>query len=121
MRTSIYFGHTQTSCTPWLDEVRGLDGEPFITIHKKAAEERGIATGDTIRAFNEFGSFTAKAVVSAGIREDTILLPRGYAIDQFIEGHPQDLTCIVLDPVVRTAISTTFCAKSRSCKEVCSI
>lgn len=96
---SIYFGHTQTSCTPWLDEVRGLDGEPFITIHKKAAEERGIATGDTIRAFNEFGSFTAKAVVSAGIREDTILLPRGYAIDQFIEGHPQDLTCIVLDPV----------------------
>lgn len=96
---SIYFGHTQTNNIPWLDEIRGYEGEPFITIHKKAAEERGIAMGDTIKAYNDFGSFTAKAVVSTGIREDTILLPRGYEFNQYIDGNPQDLTSIVLDPL----------------------
>ena len=100
---SIYFGHTQTSHCLWLDEVRGYKGEPFIRIHEKAAAERGISTGDTVKAFNDHGYLIAKAVLTTGIREDTILLPRGFETDQYIEGHPQNLTSIILDSVTGNA------------------
>jgi molybdopterin-containing oxidoreductase family molybdopterin binding subunit len=85
--------------SPWLDELRGLKGEPYMRIHEDAAAERGIATGDVVKVFNDHGSCTLRAVVTKGIRSDTILVPHGYQGDEFIEGHPQTLTAMCLDPI----------------------
>ena len=95
---NIYFAQSFSSHIPWLDELRGYEGEPFTRIHAKAAAERGIETGDTIRVYNDHGYVVTKAVVTTGIREDTVLVPRGYDTDQYIEGHPQNLIPMAVDP-----------------------
>lgn len=92
----IYFGQTFTGNIPWLDELRG---EPFMLIHPTAADERGIGTGDTVKIYNDHGYVVCKAVVSTGVREDVIIAPHGYAHEQYIEGDPQDLVGLAIDPV----------------------
>lgn len=94
-----YHAQSLFSHNAWLDEFRTFDGEPYMRIHENAAKERGIATGDTVRVFNDHGSCVLKAVVTKGIREDTILMPHGFQGDEFIEGHAQDLTAPCLDPI----------------------
>lgn len=94
-----YFGQTFLSHIPWLDDLRGYEGEPYMVIHPKAAEERGIEMGDTVRVHNDHGYVVCRAVVSTGLREDTVRLPHGYAYDQYIEGNPQDLVPLSLDLV----------------------
>lgn len=94
-----YFGQTFLSHIPWLDDLRGFEGEPYMLIHPKRAEERGIATGDTVKAYNDHGYVVCKAVVSSGIQEETVRLPHGYDTDQYIEGNPQDLSPMAIDPV----------------------
>ena len=94
-----YTGHSMHNNVPWLNELRGLEGtagggEPYTIIHETAAEERGIKTGDKIRVFNEHGSFVTLALVSKGIREDTVNIPRAYAGQEMIEGHLQSVTTI---------------------------
>jgi molybdopterin-containing oxidoreductase family molybdopterin binding subunit len=91
-----YTGQTMHANVPWLNELRGLDGkgEPYTIIHETAAAERGIATGDTIRVFNDRGGFVCKALVSKGIREDTVNIPRGYEGSELQEGHLQSVTSI---------------------------
>lgn len=83
----------------WLDEFRSYEGEPFMRLHTQAAEERGIKTGDTVRVFNDHGSVTLKAIVTEGIRPDTVFLPHGWQGDEFIDGHPQFLQVPCPDPV----------------------
>lgn len=94
-----YHAQSLFSHNAWLDEFRTFDGEPYMRIHESAAAERGITTGDTVRVFNDHGSCVLKAVVTKGIREDTILMPHGFQGDEFIEGHAQDLTCMCPDPI----------------------
>lgn len=89
-----YTGHTMHSNVPWLNEIRGLDGEPYMVISETAAADRGIATGDMVRVYNERGHIVVRAVVSKGIREDTIQIPRGYEGGELHEGHLQSLTTI---------------------------
>ena len=93
-----YFGQSFTTHIPWLDEIRGYNGEPFVLLHEKAAAERGIKTGDTVRVFNDRGYLVVKAVLTTGLREDTVLVPRGYDTDEYIDGHPQDLVSLATDP-----------------------
>jgi molybdopterin-containing oxidoreductase family molybdopterin binding subunit len=82
------------SNVPWLNELRGFDGDPYLFIHETAAAERGIVTGDTVRVFNERGHVVLRAVTTKGIREDTINIPRGYEDGELIDGHLQSLTSI---------------------------
>lgn len=94
-----YFGQTFLSNIPWLDDLRGYEGEPYMVIHPKAAAERGIETGDDVKVRNDHGYVVCKAVLSTGIREDTVRLPHGYGYNQYKEGNPQDLVPLALDPV----------------------
>ncbi len=94
-----YTGHSMHNNVPWLNELRGFEGtkgagEPYTIIHEAAAAERGIETGDKIRVFNDHGSFVTLALVSKGIREDTVNIPRGYAGQEMMEGHLQAVTTI---------------------------
>jgi anaerobic selenocysteine-containing dehydrogenase len=48
-------------------------GEPSLDIHPADAGARGIGEGDTVRIFNDRGSFTAKARVSDRAREGVVV------------------------------------------------
>ena len=48
-------------------------GEPGLDIHPADAAARGIASGDTLRIFNDRGAFTAKARVSDRAREGVVV------------------------------------------------
>ena len=94
-----YFGQTFLGDIPWLDELRGFEGEPYARIHPKVASEKGLKTGDTVRIYNDHGYVVCKVVVSSGLREDVIATPHGYSHDQYIDGDPQDLVPMAIDPV----------------------
>ena len=94
-----FFGQTFLSHIPWLDDLRGFEGEPYMLIHSTQAEERGISTGDTVKVHNDHGYVVCRAVVTAGIQAETVRLPHGYDTDQYIEGNPQDLVPLAIDPV----------------------
>jgi len=49
------------------------EGEPSLTIHPGDAASRGIADGDTVRAFNDRGSFLARARVSDAARPGLVV------------------------------------------------
>ena len=88
----IYHGQTLWSHHPWLDDFRKLDGQPFCRIHTEAAAERGIKTGDKVRVFNDHGSVVLNALVTEGIRKDSVWVPHGFTWDEFEEGYAQSLT-----------------------------
>jgi molybdopterin-containing oxidoreductase family molybdopterin binding subunit len=89
-----YTGQCMHHNVAWLNEIRGYKGEPYTFIHEKAAAERGIVTGDNIRIFNDRGSFVTRAVVTKGIQEETINIPRGYEASEMQSGHLQSVTSI---------------------------
>jgi molybdopterin-containing oxidoreductase family molybdopterin binding subunit len=89
-----YTGQAMHGNVPWLNEIRGFEGDPYIFIHETAAADRSIVTGDTVRVFNDRGSVVLRAVATKGIREDTINIPRGYESNELQSGHLQSLTAI---------------------------
>lgn len=94
-----YHGQSVWAHNAWLDEFRTVDGKPFCRIHEKAAAERGISTGDTVRVFNDHGSCVMKAVVTKGIQVESVWVPHGFFWDEFDEGFAQTLTGHYPDPV----------------------
>jgi anaerobic selenocysteine-containing dehydrogenase len=44
-----------------MQRFRDLEGEPSLELHSDDAAARGIADGDTVRVFNDRGSFTLRA------------------------------------------------------------
>lgn len=50
-------------------------GEPELLIHPEDADDRGIATGDPVRVFNDRGSFVVKARVTEGVRPGVVMAP----------------------------------------------
>lgn len=83
-RTHSMFNHV-----PMLLE---LNPEPYIKISPVDAEANGIAHGDMVRIYNDRGSITIKAVINAGNRPGIILIPHGWAPEQYVEGHNNELT-----------------------------
>lgn len=94
-----YHGQSVWAHNVWLDEFRTVDGKPFCRIHESAAAARGIATGDTVRVFNDHGSCVLKAVVTKGIQAESVWVPHGFFWDEFDEGFAQQLTGHYPDPV----------------------
>lgn len=99
----LYHGQSLWIHNEWLDTFRTLDGKPFCKIHTEAAAARGIKTGDNVRIFNDHGTCVLKAVVTPGIRKDSVWVPHGFAWDEFDEGFAQSLTCWCPDPVTSNA------------------
>lgn len=86
---SLYFG------LQWLDEIR----EPYVRMSYEAAEERGIADGDYVRVYNDHGECVLKAVLTKGIRPDTVLMPHGPQSCDYVRGHHQSLIPSTEDPI----------------------
>ncbi len=53
--------------------LRGADGEPYLDIHPRDADTRGIRHGEMVRIFNDRGSFVAKARVTDKAREGLVV------------------------------------------------
>lgn len=87
-----YHGQTLWAHNQWLDDYRTLDGKPFCRIHPEAAEARGIETSDKVRVFNDHGFVVLNALVTPGIRPDTVWVPHGFTWDEFEDGFAQSLT-----------------------------
>jgi anaerobic selenocysteine-containing dehydrogenase len=51
-----------------VDELRRMAGEPTAEMHRNDAETRGIRNGQTVRVFNDRGSFQARAVVGDTVK-----------------------------------------------------
>lgn len=99
----IYHGQSLHAHSPWLDQFRKVDGSPYCRIHETVAAERGIATGDAVRCYNAHGSVVLNAVVTKGIREDSVWLPHGFFCDEFIDGFAQSLIGYHPDPQTSNA------------------
>lgn len=88
----IYHGQTLWVHNEWLDTFRTIEGKPFCRMHPEVAGARGIKTGDKVRVFNDHGSCVLNALVTEGIRKDSLWMPHGFAWDEFEEGYAQSLT-----------------------------
>ena len=54
---------------------RDAEGEPSLELHAADAAQRGIADGDTVRVFNDRGSFTLRARVNGKPRRGVVVAP----------------------------------------------
>ncbi|WP_180994952.1 molybdopterin-containing oxidoreductase family protein [Raoultibacter timonensis] len=88
----LYHGQTLWVHNEWLNTFRTIEGKPFCRMHPEVAEARGIKTGDKVRVFNDHGSCVLNALVTEGIRNDSLWLPHGFTWDEFEEGYAQSLT-----------------------------
>ncbi|HJI11401.1 MAG TPA: molybdopterin-dependent oxidoreductase [Adlercreutzia equolifaciens] len=88
----LFHGQTLWTHHAWLDDFRKVNGKPFCRIHTEAAAERGIKTGDTVRIYNDHGTCVLSALVTEGIRKDSVWIPHGFTWDEFEEGTAQSLT-----------------------------
>lgn len=89
-----FFAHSLFNNIPWLDELRP---EPIVEINENTARARGIEQGDLVRVYNERGYVVLKAVLTNGIREDTVQLPHGWQELDYMGGHHQNLTLTYCD------------------------
>jgi anaerobic selenocysteine-containing dehydrogenase len=58
-----------------LPRFRAAEGEPSLELHSHDASSRGIADGDSVRVFNDRGSFTLKARVNDKPRRGVVVAP----------------------------------------------
>lgn len=81
--------HSQYTYAPTLLEI---ESEPILYLNAPDAQERGIHTGDVVRAYNDRGYVVCKAQVHNGMRKGMASMSHGWDGSQYIEGHMQDLT-----------------------------
>lgn len=88
--------HTQWGYVPVIKE---LEHEPVVWVNPTVAEERGIEHGDIVRVYNDRGFMVIKALYNPGVNPEMLLMPKGYQVDDFIDGHYTDLSSKVTDSV----------------------
>ena len=54
-----------------------IQGKEVLTMHPEAAQDRGIASGDLVRVFNQRGACLAGVALESQMRRDTVILPVG--------------------------------------------
>lgn len=85
--------NSQFSSLSWLDE----SVEPSIYIHPATAEQHKLASGQTARIFNSYGSIRLKVKLSCDIAPDTLVCYQGWAasadqyLNSLIPGFPTDM------------------------------
>lgn len=95
---SKFMAHTQFGWSSSM--LQELDPEPYLKISVEDAQERGIETGDAIKAYNDRGYVVIKAVVTPTTRPGIALIDHGWQGWSFIDGHYSDLSSIASGNVV---------------------
>lgn len=88
--------HTTFGRNKWLRE---LDPEPVIYLSRFDAEERGIVSGDYVKAYNDHGMVVLRAIVDDSLPAGLSNIPKGWERDQTIEGSYQSLSYRYVNPV----------------------
>lgn len=80
--------HSQMSNIDWL---RNEYPEARLDINPADASERGIKDGDVVEVFNDRGKVKVKARLNEAMRPGLVNIHHGWAPEDFIEGHYNDL------------------------------
>jgi len=93
--------HSQYANLPWLKEINN-NGEGFLEISPADAAERGIATGDVVRIFNNRGEMKVRARLTEAIKPGVVNCYQGgwvtKRVKHYIDGHPNNLTHQIANP-----------------------
>lgn len=104
---TVYTTHSQHVNLPWIREVAAP--EPWLEMAPADAEERGIASGDTVRVFNERGEYRVKVLVTAEIKPGCINQRQGWWPKDFPDGsHYSSLLHMELNPAQDAIMETNF-------------
>ncbi|MDR0500116.1 MAG: molybdopterin-dependent oxidoreductase [Coriobacteriales bacterium] len=76
--------HSSWWSAPWLRE---LEPEPIVKINPEDAKSLGINNHDYVKVSNDRGHAIAKAIYHAGIRQGTVVYPKGWQEHQHKDGH----------------------------------
>ena len=79
--------------------LKELEPEPTLKINSVDASPRNIKTGDIVKVFNDRGHVLIKAVINDAVQPGVLTMPKGWEKQEFIDGHYQDLTSRVTNPV----------------------
>ena len=94
--------HSQYCNLPWLKEINN-GGEGFLEINPVDAGSRGIGNGDVVRIFNDRGDMKVRARLTEGIKPGVVNCYQGgwdtIRVKHYIEGHPNNLTHQIANPV----------------------
>jgi molybdopterin-containing oxidoreductase family molybdopterin binding subunit len=106
----ISYKHTHSSQGQhmMLPYVREMMPEPRIELSPQDAADREIADGDLVRVFNDRGSFTVKAMVTAALRPGTVAIAQGWWPRDFVDGHPSFLGHVPLNTVQQRVWETNY-------------
>lgn len=77
----------------------GKEPEPTLQINPVDAEPRNIVDGDVVRVFNDRGQLKVEAELSNRIKPGIVNITEGWWPDQYIEGHLNQLTHDMINPV----------------------
>lgn len=101
-------GGEETRSNPWLAE---LQQNMFVEIHPKAANDRGIANGDSVRVMSPTGAkIVVQALVTRRVDEGTVFLPFHFSGHwegkDLLQYYPEGAAPVVRGEAVNTA--TTY-------------
>lgn len=88
-------GHLRTRThTQWwdVDCLKEVEPGPVVHVNPDDANEFSIVEGDNVKLFNDRGHVVLRAVIDSGVPRETLLAPRGYQFDEFVDGHFSDLS-----------------------------
>lgn len=85
--------------TQWgnVEMFREYEAEPYVSINPKDAEANGVETGDVVRLFNDRGYVVIRVRVMPNVPEGVFTIPKGFSVDDYIEGTYSDLTPIEMN------------------------
>lgn len=93
--------HSQYCNLGWMNEITA-DGQGFLEINPVDARTRGLSDGDVVRVFNDRGFMKVYARLTEAIKPGVVNCYQGgwstVQVQQYIEGHPNDLTHQVANP-----------------------
>ena len=103
---TVYTTHSQHVNLQWIREVAP---EPWIEISTADANDRGIATGDVVRVFNDRGEYKVKALVTEEIKPGCVNQRQGWWSRDFVDNtHYRDLLQMELNPAQDAIFETNF-------------
>ncbi len=93
--------HSQYCDLAWLNEITA-SGEGFLEINPNDAKARGIGEGHVVRVFNDRGEMKVYAKLTESIKPGVVNCYQGgwdsLAVQQYVEGHPNNLTHQIANP-----------------------
>ena len=93
--------HSQYCDLAWLNEITA-NGQGFLEINPRDAKARGVAEGQVVRVFNDRGEMKVYAKLTESIKPGVVNCYQGgwdsLAVQQYVEGHPNNLTHQLANP-----------------------